>query len=275
MPLVLVFLAVAACLRAEELRFAPLPMEPREVLEVQFRPLVEALGQELGVAVSMVHVADYDELLDLFRRGRIDLAYLGPFPYVRLRETFPAAEPLVIFREPSGEPQYTCALVTALGEIPHLGGLRERRVALTQPLSTCGPLVTDVLLRRHGTQLADNHFFYTGTHPAALLAVARGTAHVAGAKTAIARKFEKLGLEIRAESEPLPGFALVANAITVSAERRQAIVRFLLELDTPLRQGALSWGEKVGFGAVAAHDSDFDPVRQLLVETVARPWEEW
>lgn len=275
MSLLLALLVLAACPQAGELRFAPLPMEPRETLEAQFRPLVDAVAKELGMTAVMVHVADYEELLDQFRQGRIDLAYLGPLPYVRLREVYPAAEPLVIFREPSGEPRYTCALVSVLGETPRLGGLRERRVALTQPLSTCGPLVTDVLLRRHGTALAKNHFFYAGTHTEALLAVVRGTAHLAGAKTAIVRKFEKLGLEIRAESDPLPGFALVANAATVSAERRQAMVRFLLEADDLLRRGVLAWGEKVGFGVVPAHDSDFDCVRQLLAESVARPWEDW
>ncbi len=255
---------------AEALRFAPLPMESREVVEAQFRPMVDALAQALATDIAIVFVADYEELLEQLRHGRLDLAYLGPLPYVRLREAYPAAEPLVIFREASGEPQHTCALVAALGEVPRLAGLQDRRIALSQPLSTCGMLVTDALLRRHGTLLSHHTVFYAGTHAEAVLAVARGDAHLAGVKTAIARKFEKLGLEVRAESEPLPGFTLVANAATLAPPLRHAIIQFLLAADQPLRQGGLAWGEKVGFGVVPAHDRDFDPVRHLLQQASPR-----
>ncbi|BDV01679.1 hypothetical protein TDMWS_17640 [Thermodesulfomicrobium sp. WS] len=271
--LLVLLLGLGVGVRAEELRFAPLPMESREVLETQFRPMVEDMSRALGIAVTMVYVADYGELVEQFRLGHIDLAYLGPLPYVELRATFPGAEPLGIFREASGEPFYTCALVSMLDEVPRLSDLRDRRVALTQPLSTCGFLVTDLLLRRHGSNLAQNQFFYAGTHPDALMAVVRGTAHLAGAKTAIVRKFMKLGLQIRAESEPLPGFALVANAVTVSAQKRQALVRFLEQADAQAREGRLAWGEKVGFGVVPAKDSDFDAVRRLKEEVKAIPWE--
>jgi phosphonate transport system substrate-binding protein len=223
----------------------------------------------------MVFVADYAQLLDQFRLGRIDLAYLGPLPYVRLRAVFPEADPLVIFREPSGEAQYQCVVVSMMDELPRLEGLRDRRIALTQPLSTCGFLVTEGLLRRHGTSLAQNHFFYAGTHSGALVAVVRGQAHLAGAKRSIAEKFLKLGLEVRAESEPLPGFVLVANGVTVSSQRREEIRRFLVEMDALAREGRLAWGEKVGFGAVPARDSDFDAVRRLREEAKSIPWEGW
>jgi phosphonate transport system substrate-binding protein len=271
--LLVLLLGLGVGARAEELRFAPLPMEPREVVEAQFRPMVRDMSRALGIPVTMVYVADYGELVEQFRLGRIDLAYLGPLPYVELRATFPKAEPLVIFREASGEPVYTCALVSMLDEVPRLAGLRDRRIALTQPLSTCGFLMTDILLRRHGSSLAQNQFFYAGTHSDALMAVARGSAHLAGAKTAIVRKFLKLGLEIRDESEPLPGFVLVANGLTVSAKVQHALVQFLEQADLQLRQGRLAWGEKVGFGAVPAKDSDFDVVRRLKEEVQAIPWE--
>lgn len=271
--LCLLLFGLGAGVRAEELRFAPLPMESREVVEAQFRPMVEDISHAVGIPITMVYVADYEELLNQFRLGRIDLAYLGPLPYIELRATFPEAEPLVIFREASGEPFYTCALVSMLDEVPRLSGLQGRRVALTQPLSTCGFLVTEVLLRRHGSSLAQNQFLYAGTHSGALMAVVQGSAHLVGVKTAIAQKFLKLGLKIREESEPLPGFVLVANGLSVSAQIRQALVQFLEQADLMARQGQLAWGEKVGFGAVVAKDSDFDVVRRLKEEIKVIPWE--
>jgi phosphonate transport system substrate-binding protein len=263
----LVVMVWGGTLWAQGIRFAPLPLERRETVEAQFQPLAGYLFQQLGVPVTLVLLSDYAMVLEYFRQGRVDLAYLGPLPYVQLRRSFAQAHPLVMFREPSGSASYTCAVVGMLGEVQGLDDLEDRHIALTQPLSTCGFFATDLMLRRHGSALARNSFFYAGSHTDALLAVARGSAHLAGAKATIAWKFQKLGLTILDESEPLPGFALVANGNTLSQEQRQAIVQAMMAADQRLREGAdLGWGEPIRYGCVPAADEDYQRVRQLLEE---------
>lgn len=73
--------------QAATLRFAPLPMENRETLLKQFRPLAKFLETKLGVAIEFDFSDSYAEIIKKFSAGQIDLAYLGPlsFAWPKLR----------------------------------------------------------------------------------------------------------------------------------------------------------------------------------------------
>jgi phosphonate transport system substrate-binding protein len=245
------------------IRFAPLPMENQETIVKQFRPMKLYLEKQLGVRVDFDFSQSYDQILKKFMAGTIDLAYLGPLPYVELRAKDPQAEPLVHFNEPSSQPMYTCALVARADAPLQLKGLRERRFALTQPLSTCGYLAVNGLLREHGSSLADNRYRYLDKHDAVALAVVRGEFDAGGVKTAIGKKYTHLGLTVLAESPPFPSFGLVANRATLPAGTMEAIRRALISLDSAGkdRDMLVSWGESIRYGAVPASDHDYDPVR--------------
>ena len=94
----------------------------------------------------------------------------------------------------------------------------------------------------------------------------RGEFDLGGLKTAIGRKYEHLGLKILAESAPMPSFALVGNAATLSPEERDAIRQVLAGLDPDGEDKAMlsSWGENLRHGSVPADDADYAPVRALL-----------
>lgn len=177
----------------EALVFAPMPVEAPETVVGQWHSMLDRLAQVLGVPIRIEYAASHSELLALFRAGKVDLAHLGPLPYVTLKEQFSQVEPIVNFREPDGQTAYTCALF-ALDErrlSPHkIVGMK---VALTQPLSTCGYLMIDRLLRLHGSGLEKNRYRYLGQHDTVAIAVARGDFDAGGAKTSIVRKYTHLG----------------------------------------------------------------------------------
>lgn len=255
-------LLTAPAARAEEWRFAPLPMENPETIVAAWKPALDYLAGKLGVAIRIDYSESYAELLDKFASGRIDLAYLGPLPYVELKKRLPAAEPLAHFREKDGSDFYTCALVAAApGVSPNT--FVGKKIALTQPLSTCGWLATDGLLRGKGTGLEKNRYRYLDKHDAVALAVVRGEFDAGGAKTAIARKYAHLGLAILAESRPFPGFALVAHGGKIDAERRERLRQALVEADAATRA---RWGDQIRHGAAAAKDADYAAVRAYLPE---------
>jgi phosphonate transport system substrate-binding protein len=255
---------------AGTLRFAPLPMENRETVVKQFRPMTTYLEQRLKVKIEYDYSDSYSDLIEKFRRSQIDLVYLGPLPYVELRASFSEAKPLVHFKEKSGEAFYTCALVTT----PDTGfdpkKALDRKIALTQALSTCGYLSTNGLLHRNGSSLGQNFYRYLGQHDAVALSVIRGEFDAGGIKTAIAHKYTPLGLQIIAETPPLPAFALVGNSHTLSAEQASLIRKELISLDPLAKDQALlsSWGDNIRYGAVMATDSDYQVVRELLGNTV-------
>lgn len=254
--------SLAAAPEPRPLRFAPLPLENREAMLRQFLPLATYLQRQLGQPVDMVFHDRYEALLEAFARGDVDLALLGPLPYVRLRERVAGAVPLVHFLEADGTSAYRCALVDFAGDRVTPATLRARPLALTQPLSTCGPLAADPLLRAYtGFGLDRVSYRHLPTHEAVALAVVAGE-HPAGTlKENIARKFATLGLRVLALSEPFPAFALVANAATLTPERRQALTRALLLAPAEARA---DWGRDWRHGLRPASDADYAAVRRLV-----------
>jgi phosphonate transport system substrate-binding protein len=248
---------------SEPLRFAPVPRESREVVLQQFLPMARYLEQQQERPVELVYLERYEEILAAFLADEIDLAYLGALSYVRLRQALPAVEPLVQFKEPHGDPYHRCVLVSFAGDAIAPATLAGRPVALTQPLSTCGHLGADALLRKvAGFGLADTSYAHLGSYDEVALAVVGGEFAVGAMKDDIAHKFAGLGLTILAESEGfVPGYALVANARTLSERERAAIQRLLIE--APEADYA-AWGGPIGHGAVAANDAHYDAVRAMV-----------
>jgi phosphonate transport system substrate-binding protein len=249
----------------ETLRLAPLPLENRETLITQYRPLAVYLEKVLNVTVILDFSDDYAEIINKFMAGKIDIAYLGPLPYVELRAKYDQAEPVVHFNEANGKPMYTCAIVTTADSPLKLEGLKNRKIALTQPLSTCGYLSVNGLLREHGSSLADNRYTYLDKHDAVALAVVRGEFDAGGIKTAIGKKYSHMGLMVLAETVPMPSFGLVANKATMSDQAITALRESLKRLDPAGADKEMlgSWGENIRNGVVVAVDSDYDAVRKF------------
>lgn len=254
-----------ATAQAETIRFAPLPMENRETVVKQYRPMVLYLEKSLNVTIEFVFADNYADILNNFIAGQIDLAYLGPLPYVELRAKDSQAEPLVHFNEASGQPMYTCAIVTLADSPLQLQVLKNKKIALTQPLSTCGYLSVNGLLREQGGSLEDNRYTYLDKHDAVALAVVRGEFDAGGLKTAIGKKYGHMGLKILAETAPMPSFGLVGNRATMSTTTMQALREALTKL-APVagdKEMLATWGENIRYGAVAASDKDYDVVRKF------------
>lgn len=245
---------------AEPLVFAPLPMETPQTVASQWQPFLHYLELKLGITLQVDSSETNAEIVDKFKNGKIDLAYLGPLPYITLKNSFPAAEPLVIFNEKNGQPFYTCALISSGEAALNLEGMKGRKVALTQPLSTCGYFATQGILNHFGISLEDNRYRYLGQHDEVALAVVRGEFDAGGLKTAIAKKYTHLGVVVRAESPPITGLALVANTQHLSRERIEQIRQSLLGASSEIRQ---QWGDNIRHGVSPAKDSDYDGIRKL------------
>jgi len=250
----------------EPLRFAPLPMEDRKILLSQYEPFLDYLQEATGEDYEFRFYRDYARILEALWNDEVDLAYLGPLPYVRLTARDDRFVPLVTFLDETGQARYTCSLVGFVGDGLDLADLPGRRFALTQPYSTCGYLVTASLLRESGMGLEPGSFDYVGSHSEAILSVVRGSHAAAGAKTGIVEKFAHLGVVALAESDPLPGFLLVANPRTTSRAQRERIRQELVALDPadPADRARLAqWGEAIRHGAVPVDDASYAPVRRL------------
>jgi len=249
-----------------EIHFAPLPMEKSKIVIGQIKPMLNYLEKRTPHRFKIVFLKNYDEIIQHFQAGDIDLAFLGPLPYVILAYKNQNVIPLVRFLSHTGKDTYTCSLFHIMDE--DIAPFTGKRLGLTQPYSTCGYLSMLYLVKNLGGHIKQMRYRYVGSHSEVALSLARGEFELGGIKTSIGQKFVHLGLEPIAKTEPLPGFVLAANSKTLSNDVIQNIAETLLKLK-PLDHQAdaittVNWGENVRYGSVPAKDSDFDGIREKL-----------
>lgn len=265
-----IILLMAMPLWAKPLVFVPLPLQkPKEVIS-EIRPMLHYLEQQLGTEIQIRYLTSYEAIIDAFVSGEIDLAYLGPLPYVDLHQHKADAIPLVLFKETNGAANYTCALVA--NDPAVLNKQQPLNVALTQPLSTCGYLSVASLLKKRGIDLSKQNYRYLNAHDKAILSVVAGESDIAGAKTSIAKRFKHLAIKVLDETPPIPGFALVANQKTMNKAQIAQIQQALLKLDPSKDKAVLAeWGEDIQNGVVPAHDNDYAAIRTLIEHSAHIP----
>ncbi|MDX2479183.1 MAG: PhnD/SsuA/transferrin family substrate-binding protein [Desulfuromusa sp.] len=263
-----VFLLLPFVVSAGPIRLAPLPMLDEATSIRQFLPFAHYLSDITGKQVDLVYHQNYKVLLDEFMHDNIDLAYLGPLPFVLLMRENPDFVPLVRFVDADGASTYTCSLVAFDRDILNGNFTSTTPVALTQPYSTCGYLLTEHLLNRQSFSLKNTPFYYAGHHSECALNVIRGKATVAGLKTSIAQQYRHLGLQLIEESEPLPGFLLVANPRTLTAEVIEQIRSSLLSLDPRHNPDdatlTAAWGKNIRYGTIPVQVDDYQHIETQL-----------
>ena len=255
---------------ADPIRFAPLPLVSSTVTEQQFRPFSNYLAAISQQPVSLLHHESYQLLLEGMLSDKIDLAYLGPLPYVLLKRKDPSFVPLVRFVNTKGVSSYTCSLVSFDNELDLDKLSIESPLAMSQPYSTCAFLMTEHFLRQQGMSLKGLPYYYAGNHAESALDVIRGKAALAGVKTTIARKYIHLGLHVYEQNIELPGMLLVANSRTLSRAQIASIRNQLLALkplsDDSDRKLTADWGREIRNGVVPVDDNDYQYIEQLLTE---------
>jgi phosphonate transport system substrate-binding protein len=243
--------------------FAPLPLEKPSLTQMRNQPLVDLLARALGRPVEMRLCDNYACLIESLVQGKIDLAELGPLPFLLARDQRPELQPVASFREANGLASYRCVLVApvdGLESLKSLGALASPpQVALTNAESTCGPTASFWLLAGHDIDLARVGAHYLGGHDAVALAVLRELYPLGGVKDSVARRFHDLGLRVLARSELMPGFVLAALPERLSGEELAALTAVLLQLSEPARAGL----QNGHFGFAAFDVELFDRVEAM------------
>ncbi|WP_429886502.1 PhnD/SsuA/transferrin family substrate-binding protein [Geoalkalibacter halelectricus] len=248
---------------AVALRYSPVPMVNQEKVVADTRPFLDYLEAELGREIRLIYPRDNAQVVQDFVEDRIDLAEVGPLPYLLLRELAPHAQAVLFFLEQDAGATYTCALVApfdGVAGVEELGTQSPLRLASTQRLSTCGPLTTSWLLAQGGINPRQAEFVHLGNHEEVALAIARAEFAAGGMKTLVAECYRHLGVRVLAQTPPLPVFALVVNTRTLSGAEVADLVAALLRA-TPEIRAAWVIGRH-GFAEVEA--GGHEPLDRIL-----------
>lgn len=218
-----------------------------------FLPLTSYLEKKLNIKIKFEYKTNYKDILSGVKSGSIDMAYLGPLPYISLRQEYTDVKPIITFVEKNGKHNYRCVLAKFKSD--KIDRYKKIKVALTQPLSTCGFFMSSVLLKKDfDIDLSKNLYDYRMSHDNALLSALSGEYIIAGAKDSIAKRHNSLGLEIISSSQLLPGFTLVLNTKTINSDLINSIQNTILEIPSNVYK---KWNGKGSFGFVKASHNDY------------------
>lgn len=239
------------------IKFAPLPMKNEMKTIEDFLPLTNHLKTEHGFNIVYNYKSDYKDIIEGFKNKEIDIAYLGPLPFTKLKSQYPHVKPIIAFRQENGKVYYRCVISKFVDDMEPKD--RPLKVALTQPLSTCGYYMTEKLFKKHyGKELKQQQYNYTMSHTNSLIETLEGNYDIAGASEEIAEKFTSLGMQILARSPVLPGFSLVVNTKTLSIKEIEAIKEAIL--DVPEKEYE-KWGSKLMYGFESVEPTLYDSIK--------------
>lgn len=225
----LLLVSFAYCEKQKEIIFAPLPTKSKTNIINDFNPLISYLENELNIKIKYKFYSSYKDIIKDIKNEKIDLSYLGPLPYVALYSEYKDVQPLVTFREKDNKHNYKCVL--AKFKSSNIDISKKQKVALTQPLSTCGYFMTNILLeKKFSKKLDEMSYSYEMSHENALLSLVKGTHDLAGAKDSIANKYKSLGVSIIKKSISLPGFTFVVNSKKIDNDLSNKIIDVLLNI---------------------------------------------
>ncbi len=238
------------------------------LMYLKYQPLADFLSAHTGRSWRLAISTTYEQTVTQLCEGKLTLAYLGPYAYLRAHEAC-GAIPLIRLNT-DGEASYrSFIMVRESSPIRHLEQLRGKRVGFGAPLSVSSHLQPRNMLLKaglHGGE--DYHCIYLGHHDRAARAVLLGDVDACGVRDIIGRKFLQRGLRILASSPPIPNFPLVAGA-KIDADTRERILDALVYLpagDSRVAREITGWDEELAGGFVPTSDEDFDAVRELARE---------
>lgn len=224
-----------------------------------FAPFLKQMNASSKYAFEMVVFEDGEKQYDALRDGKVDLAFLGPAPYVKAHHEFKA---LPVAAE-KGELR-SMLVVTKSSPIRTVEGLRGQTLALGYEGSTTTHLLPMLLLSKHRLKKEDlGGVKFVGDQTKKIVDVVLDGSVAAGGISETLYAAHKNDLRVLATSEALPGALMVAHpkvGANVVKDLRALFVTYVPTASSP----------RFAQGAVAVTDETYNRVRFLCKVVLGR-----
>ena len=254
---------------ATVLTLTAIPWKKNGEQQLKLQALAAYLQEKSGISIQIELANSYQDATDLLVEGKVDLAYLGAFSYIKARDRNPQLEPLVApIGKASGHSWYTSVIVVRSNSgINTLADLKGRRFSFVSPASTSGFLVPSAQLQK--LSLNPEQDFgaveYSGGHHQSAEILAAGKVDAIATDKHIYLKESKPGGLLAAgnytiiwESAPIPN-GPIAISRELPAPLKVALKKAFL--DAPPGFMDANGAEVSGYSI--AEDSDYDIIRKL------------
>lgn len=255
----------------QQLKTLNIAMSPSQSSEEQRQKrqlLADYLQEELGLSVNIEIPQDYETAINLIAEGKVQMAYLGPFSYVKARQRNTQLEPIVAYIDKrTGRPWYTSAIVVnTQSGIKTIEDLKGKRFGFVNQSSTSGYLVAAAYLKNQNIDPKQDfaEIEYTGSHNKNALALESGKVDAIAINKPTylnAQKSGKLPLEkyqVIWESDPIPNAPIVISR-ELPDDLKSNLQKALI--NAPQDLAALSGAKSDGYTLV--RDEDYEPIRKL------------
>lgn len=145
------------------MRIGVLPDQSEEILREQYAPLLTYLSNETGTFLELVVPRNYEELVRLFSKGKVDLAFFGGATFVKANALY-GALPLAMR---DLDTHFTSVLLVGADGPEAIEGLQGKRFSFGSRLSTSGHLMPRHFLQAEYGISPEDYFddvLYSGKH---------------------------------------------------------------------------------------------------------------
>ena len=276
----------------EKLVVGAVPSEESSSLVQSYRPLVDALTEELGLEVDFFQATDYAGIIEAQVAGRVDLAQYGPFSYVLAKIRGAEIDVAGVMTEgPDIEPGYQSYGI-ARADNDEINGITDfagKKVCFVDPGSTSGYLypIQGLIVNNIDPETGVTPVF-AGGHDASVLSVKNGDCDAGFAFDAMVDKnlidagqIAEGEIKTVWKSEVIAGSPL-AYRTSLPESLVKEIKRIVLEVvnaDNLIATGKCTSIEDCGltdenvWGWVEKDDSFFDGVRAVCEATKSKKCE--
>lgn len=254
------------------LRLGMVPFETGEELLKDMQPLIDVIEKGMNIEVRPTVAADYTGVVEAFKNGQLDVAFLSPAAYVLAKQE--ANVNIILKSERKGQATYFGAIIVRKdSDIKTIKDLKGKRFSFGDPISTSGHIFARKLMLENGIQPESDleKFIYSGSHDATILSVLNkkvdaGAAYAdddQGNSNAWKRFLEPADydkIRVLAYTEPIPSDTISVRE-NYPTELTERLRKTLLDYTASPEGKALVQKLYKFDGYVVATDDDYQKVR--------------
>ncbi|TAN46057.1 MAG: phosphate/phosphite/phosphonate ABC transporter substrate-binding protein [Nitrospirae bacterium] len=247
--------------------FGVIPRDNPRILYEKYQPLIDYLSEKTPYAYELVIKKNYEDTVNAIGSREIDIALLGPLTYLEAHSKFGAISVLKP-KGVDGAAVYKSVIIRKKGlPLKEIKELKGKSVAFAASKSTSGNLMARYLFANSGIHLSDlGNYANFDYHDTVVKAVLKGQYDAGAVRDSVAKKYMKLGIEVVAESEPIPvGPITISPGASFSAAEN--IKKALLELDpkNPVHEKILKrLDDDLKNGFTETSDKDYEGIRTKI-----------
>jgi phosphonate transport system substrate-binding protein len=236
----------------------------KELLE-RFTPLINYLSKTLDKPVILRVAKTYASHIERVGEDQVDIAYLGPVPYVKLVKNY-GHKHLLAKIKVKGKSTFRGAIIVPKNSpIKTLTDLRGKRFAFGSPNSTMSHFVPRFVLWKAGITVEQlSHYQFIKYHENVVWGVLIGAFDAGAIKEDILNQYAVQGIRVLKWTPPIAVHVFVATQ-RFPQQQVKKLQTLLLNLNEhPKGKTILTSIKKSITGVEAANDEDYNELRVIL-----------